>query len=431
MMLRAAWETDLLSPIRLFLEFYLKLVKYPSNMEDGASATAICDAIKKIRKVLKKRPFEDNILKIAAKMSGLSRESLRRTLSSLVESGAIYISKTAEDKDSYYIFNVEEFGTEEDFGDISYYKDLNFDVDQVPEISQATTPPSRDMTGFEKTDFLVFLDLVSKLTDDIKYLQSKIDIINDKNEKLQAQNFELRLENIKLTSCVHTPPDSSFSTASKEAISRDTPPTQTAYGKRNGGKDNVCTIPVRADNIAEILEPTVTKREKKDKQKEGNSSIEREECMFSLNGTGGKSQSKETINSPINNYHEANSKDYNKLGNSMKTVPTNQWRKQRAYEETAFPSPSQTPSFAKRLPTNDENMIANNTNNQLQNKEGVVWPRNTILITGDSMLSNINERTLSDMFDYIKPLLKKRPEKIILVIGANDIKHKMYQEIIA
>ena len=75
-------------------------VNYPSNMEDGTSATAICDAIKKIRKVLKKRPFEDNIFKVAAEMSGLSRESLRRTLSSLVESGAIYMSKTAEDEDS-------------------------------------------------------------------------------------------------------------------------------------------------------------------------------------------------------------------------------------------------------------------------------------------------------------------------------------------
>ena len=87
-----------------------------------------------------------------------------------------------------------------------------------------------------------------------------------------------------------------------------------------------------------------------------------------------------------------------------------------------------------------------NNNNQLQNKESGVWPRNTILITGNSMLSNINERTLSmkyktkirsfpgatvrDMFDYIKPLLKKRPDKIILVIGANDIQHKTYQEIL-
>ena len=89
-----------------------------------------------------------------------------------MESGAIYISKTAEDKDSYYIFNVEELGTEEDFGDSSFCKDLNFDVDQVPEIYQATTPPSRDIIGYEKADFLVFLDLIGKLTDDIKCLQS-------------------------------------------------------------------------------------------------------------------------------------------------------------------------------------------------------------------------------------------------------------------
>ena len=63
------------------------------------------------------------------------------------------------------------------------------------------------------------------------------------------------------------------------------------------------------------------------------------------------------------------------------------------------------------------------------------------------MLSNINECTLSkvfhtkvksfpgatiaDMFDYLKLLLKKRPEKSILVIGANDIEHSTSQEILA
>ena len=147
---------------------------YPGNMENGISATAICDAIKKRRKVIKKRPFEENILKVAAEMNGLSRESLRRTLSSLVESGAIYISKTAEDKDSYYIFNVEELGTEEDFGDSSFCKDLNFDVNKVPEIYQATTPPSCDIIVYEKADFLVFLDLIGKLTDDIKCLKRRL-----------------------------------------------------------------------------------------------------------------------------------------------------------------------------------------------------------------------------------------------------------------
>ena len=60
------------------------------------------------------------------------------------------------------------------------------------------------------------------------------------------------------------------------------------------------------------------------------------------------------------------------------------------------------------------------------------WPNNTVLIAGDSMLSNILENTLSqryhtkvrcfkgstivDLYDYLKPLIKKKPHKIILVI---------------
>ena len=36
----------------------------------------------------------------------------------------------------------------------------------------------------------------------------------------------------------------------------------------------------------------------------------------------------------------------------------------------------------------DESLIIINKKKQLQDKERGVWPRNTILITGDSMLSN-------------------------------------------
>ena len=65
---------------------------------------------------------------------------------------------------------------------------------------------------------------------------------------------------------------------------------------------------------------------------------------------------------------------------------------------------------------------------------------NTVLIAGDSMISNVDQRTLNhrfnmrvrsfpgattdDMFDYLKPLLKKTPEKIILVTGTNDMNQK-------
>ena len=63
-----------------------------------------------------------------------------------------------------------------------------------------------------------------------------------------------------------------------------------------------------------------------------------------------------------------------------------------------------------------------------------------MLIVGDSMLFNINENTLSrtyntkvrsfpgstviDLHDYIKPLLRKQPDKSILVLGTNDIAHE-------
>ena len=39
--------------------------------------------------------------------------------------------------------------------------------------------------------------------------------------------------------------------------------------------------------------------------------------------------------------------------------------------------------------------------------------------------------TVADMFDYLKPLRKKWPDKFILVIGANDIEHSTAQEVLA
>ena len=86
----------------------------------------------------------------------------------------------------------------------------------------------------------------------------------------------------------------------------------------------------------------------------------------------------------------------------MKTVSTNQGRKQRASEGTALRPPSQTISSAKGIPTNDENMTNNKKNSQFPIKEGGVWPSNTILITGDSMLSNINERMLSSKYKKVR-----------------------------
>ena len=65
------------------------------------------------------------------------------------------------------------------------------------------------------------------------------------------------------------------------------------------------------------------------------------------------------------------------------------------------------------------------------------WRKNTTLIVGDSMISGIDQQrlsvkerivkvrsfpgaTINDMYDYIRPLLKKAPDNVILHVGTND-----------
>ena len=72
----------------------------------------------------------------------------------------------------------------------------------------------------------------------------------------------------------------------------------------------------------------------------------------------------------------------------------------------------------------------NNNNNHL-------WPENTCLIVGSSILNNLDEHklnkgnsvvkvrpfpgsTIEDMYSYITPLLRKQPTYIILPVGGND-----------
>ena len=83
------------------------------------------------------------------------------------------------------------------------------------------------------------------------------------------------------------------------------------------------------------------------------------------------------------------------------------------------------------------------------NNEVHPWPQDTTLIVGDSILCGIDETKLEryyakvrafkgaridDMYDYLKPLLAKKPSTIILHVGTNDAPTKsaksMYEELI-
>ena len=108
------------------------------------------------------------------------------------------------------------------------------------------------------------------------------------------------------------------------------------------------------------------------------------------------------------------------------------------------PAPAPSPP-----PADDNNNNCNNRHIRSEKPQPVgpeYWKKNTVLIVGDSMLKNINEWTLSrryttkvrcfrgltvdDLHDYIKPLLRKRPDKMILVIGTNDTENKSVADVL-
>ncbi len=73
------------------------------------------------------------------------------------------------------------------------------------------------------------------------------------------------------------------------------------------------------------------------------------------------------------------------------------------------------------------------------------WPKDTVLIIGDSIVNGIEEERLrkynarvvpcpgsriKDMYNNISPLLKKKPSKVIIHVGTNDTPYKPSSDIV-
>ena len=74
------------------------------------------------------------------------------------------------------------------------------------------------------------------------------------------------------------------------------------------------------------------------------------------------------------------------------------------------------------------------------------WKRGTTLTVGDSMLAGIEQKciarnrnvkvrifpgaTTHDLYDYLKPLLKKNPDSIIFHIGTNNLVNEASRDIL-
>ena len=114
--------------------------------------------------------------------------------------------------------------------------------------------------------------------------------------------------------------------------------------------------------------------------------------------------------------------------------------------KSASSAPSGSASPITDATGNKETNPANDNSENGSQDPGGAWRKKAVLVVGNSMVSNINEKTLSrtfhmkvrsfpavytrDLQDYVKPLIRKRPEKIIIVIGTNDIERKPVTEIL-
>ena len=104
------------------------------------------------------------------------------------------------------------------------------------------------------------------------------------------------------------------------------------------------------------------------------------------------------------------------------------------------------PDYGKKN-TNDRNLIftQNPSNKITEDRKKGDWDTGTVLITGGSLVLGLQEKKMGskikvrgfsgarikDYYNYLLPLLEKRPTHIILMAGTNDSIEKSSEEILA
>ena len=169
--------------------------------EESKCAKAVLDVTTEIRSS-KRRPDSEKIVSTVARKLGLGAIEVKRNLDFLIESGAIINKPTAKGKESIYIFDMDSFVAGS--GDFLDDEDPN---DSSPELDASITNPplltggslnEGNLCANGETEFMAFLRLIEKLTNDIRRLDQKILEERDKNELLLEQNCKSKLENSTL-----------------------------------------------------------------------------------------------------------------------------------------------------------------------------------------------------------------------------------------
>ncbi len=384
-------------------------------MEKTNIVKAIYQAILKIR-AGHNRPHAENISKAAAKSLGLTKEQVKKHLESLVETGAVYISQTTKGDDSYFILDVSKLGVcddkepdgenfDSDCGDMEN-DELDLSLHNMLEGRSPVSPSRSPDTGSDRSEFLIFLDLISKLTDDVRDLNVKLADSCKKNEKLLENNYSLGLENFKLKA------------RSNELPSREERADCSVHNNDCPSVEKPIMETQKSKIVYESIEVDVKKRNNRIRPNKKRRIRE-------------KTKATEAVN--VNKDGEK-SKTPDKKEDSDHSSPCDVQIEKPPEQQLELQQPEQIPEQTREnLPTTSKVDTA---------KSAARSNKRTTVILGDSLLKNVrgwemkkrcnkNEQiyvkcfpgaTTYDLKSYCIPSIEKDPECIILHIGTNDLK---------
>ena len=264
-------------------------------------------------------------------------------------------------------------------------------------------------------DFFSFLNIMDKLMDDIRGLNTTIAKERKKVDQLTKENCDLKVEVIKLSrpnNLNQQLPNASNNPSS----SNESPNTAESENDKDKQEDT-------AVGFAQQWALSVDERKKKyEKYKiEQNAT----KAMFQVQKNHSNKARKD--NDLIENSSNSGSKS-NKNRKTNSTVTSKQTKQNTDANEEQLTTRSGENN--KNLAPKSDPSLADTT------AQAHAWNHGCTLIAGDSILNGIDERKLSkrrnvkvrnfpgattaDMKDYLKPLLRKKPTNVILHVGTND-----------
>ena len=159
--------------------------------------SAILGKVRSVR-AKSKRPSADIIINAVSGKSGLNVADVRKEFEFLVDSGSITNRATVRGKDSYLIFQLSEpeFALNSPVSESG--DKLSLGLCEHEGYENPAASPIRRPRRDDRADFMVFLDTVGRLTDQLDKLSKYLSHERDRNDKLREDNFHLRLKNLTL-----------------------------------------------------------------------------------------------------------------------------------------------------------------------------------------------------------------------------------------